>query len=86
MSTSENVHEISTGNGDYYMVNISLDYIYLYDSIPCLLIDDILCTINLNKILSSKYILALKSTDHKPTYPIIIYYDCNVYYIERDFL
>ena len=56
MSTSENVHEISTGNGDYYMVYISLDHMYSYDSIPCLLIDDILCTINLNKILSSKYI------------------------------
>ena len=56
MSTSENISEISTGNGDYYMVYISLDHKYSCDSIGCLLIDDILCTINLNKILSTRYI------------------------------
>ena len=28
MSTSENISEISTGKGDYYMVYISLDHVF----------------------------------------------------------
>ena len=28
MLTYENIHEISTGKGDYYMVYISLDHVF----------------------------------------------------------